>query len=587
MSGALDKVALALAAEPQVVAAAVALLLIATFGYLVWFRRHMANAYRALESFKKLIDEGPKDWPHVQQRLREQSSSHRGLLSAWQQTEERVVLLPGKSASAPFFFGAPRDLWAPQRLVGPHLNLHLAEAVPNLLVGAGLLLTFFFLSLALLEATSALVAQNQGQTDLLAATRNLLAAAGGKFLTSLAGLLASIIWTVLSRRRMTALARAGDEVVDALLRVVPANGAEASVRRQLELTQAELESARNREEIVEAQQAISEELLNEAREQSGSLKRFETDLAVTIGKAVTDAFSPQMQAMTERLVGAIEGLSNRLGSMNEQALERMLQEFSSSLKASSAEEMESFRGSLGALAGRLDEAAEAIEARGKGAADALGTAGEDIAARLGGLNQALEDNAKNLSDAAHSLKVAVNDFDVTLVQVTDAGGKGLNAFKTTLSEANTTIERMGEAADEWQHAVSTLDKAAGALTEGIDAAEEFSRAQRVVVDAVRQATPQAMDAVTRVTKVLESTNEAVVKATDEARKNLDATSAALGDTVARITEGIGEYSRQVTEVHRMMDNNFAKATGSFDKAVTGLEEAIEELSETLGTRAAA
>jgi hypothetical protein len=65
---------------------------------------------------------------------------------------------------------------------------------------------------------------------------------------------------------------------------------------------------------------------------------------------------------------------------------------------------------------------------------------------------------------------------------------------------------------------------------------------------------------------------------------MQSTSAALGSTVASITEGISEYSGQVAALHQSMDAELAKAVGSLERGTTSLEEAIEELNETLSSR---
>ena len=77
-------------------------------------------------------------------------------------------------------------------------------------------------------------------------------------------------------------------------------------------------------------------------EQTGVLKRFETDLAMSIGKAVSSGFSPQMEQMTSRLEKAIADLSDRMSSMNEDALRTMMQDFSQAISANTADEMKQF-----------------------------------------------------------------------------------------------------------------------------------------------------------------------------------------------------------------------------------------------------
>ena len=146
---------------------------------------------QALVRLARSLDGGVAEgWVTAKDHARAAAKTHAHVAAAWHETEERVIPLPHGQGTLFVMFGAPRDLWSANRLLSRSMNLPLAEAVPNLLVGVGLLFTFFFLTLALTEATSALLPSKDGvaAADLTSATRGLLSAAGAKFLTSLTGL---------------------------------------------------------------------------------------------------------------------------------------------------------------------------------------------------------------------------------------------------------------------------------------------------------------------------------------------------------------------------------------------------------------
>ena len=137
------------------------------------------------------------------------STRHEVLRAPWRETEARAMMLPHGSSHVPVMIGLANDAWMPNRLLRAKMNVAAFEAMPSLLVGIGLLFTFFFLSLARSQATIALTGEAQGQAQIMKATQDLLGTAGAKFTTSLAGLLASIIWTVFAKNRMATLSRAG------------------------------------------------------------------------------------------------------------------------------------------------------------------------------------------------------------------------------------------------------------------------------------------------------------------------------------------------------------------------------------------
>lgn len=570
-----------------------AIALCALLGYLTWFRPAAARLQTQLQSLARALEAGAHEgWATAKEQARSAVKGKAHLAAAWHETEERVIPLPHGQRTLFVMFGAPRDLWSGSRLLARSMNLPLAEAVPNLLVGVGLLFTFFFLTLALTEATAALgTSQGGTATNLTDATRGLLSAAGAKFLTSLTGLLASIVWTICFRRRMARLNSAAEAVLDQIRRIVPSGGGEMAMFAQLqtsrELHQAAIGHTEVSKEVSEKtgrQVELSEELLNESREQTGTFKRFETDLAVSLAGAITTAFSPQMEAMTSKLTAAIDGLSLKIGTMNQEALQHMMDDFAAMLKKSTDTEMAQLRETLTTLADRLTGAGSAIgEGAGK-AAEKLDKAGTDLLTRVEQVSANLASGATNLEGATQGVKEAMNDLDVTIREAAELGKQGSTFVRGALGDAEQVFGRLKSAAEELNSAGASLERVGGHLSEAVDSVEEMTREQRLVVNAVRDATPNAMASVQRVLDLLQQTVQATATMMNQTRDSMATTSKTLGTTVAEITAGISEYSKMVAELHRRMDQELAKAVGSLDKGVVSLEEAIEELGEVVSNR---
>lgn len=562
--------------------------------YLTWFRPAVVRLHGALKGLAKSLEAPSDGWPAIKGHAQVAAKRHFAVQKAWQETEGRVIPLPHGQRTLFVMFGAPRDLWSANRLLSRSINLPLAEAVPNLLVGVGLLFTFFFLTLALTEATSALVPQaGQQATDLTGATRGLLSAAGAKFMTSLAGLGASIVWAVFARRRMAILHAAVEEVLDRISHIVSPHGGEMAMYAQLQLGRDLQQSSANhveatKEGLGKAQDQIdlTQELLDEAREQSGTFKRFETDLAVSLAGAITSAFSPQMEAMTTRLIAAIDGLSDKIGTMNQKALQQMMHDFGGMLKKETESEMTQLRATLETLAGRLTDAGNAIGDGAGNAADRLDKAGADLLARVEQVSDNLANGAKNLEGATQGVKEAMNDLDVTISQATQVGRQGSAFVQGALETADAVFGRLKLASEEINAAGTALERVSGQLVDAVDGVEEMTKEQRAVVNAVKDATPQAMASVQRVLDLLQETVDATATAMLQTKDSMASTSKTLGSTVAQITEGISEYSNMVAALHRAMDEQLAKAVGSLDKAVTSLDDNIEDLTEVLDSRLA-
>ncbi|MFC3147243.1 hypothetical protein [Piscinibacterium candidicorallinum] len=541
-----------------VIIAAAFIVAVSVHRYWQWFRPAALDTQAALERLAAALQDSPAhEWHRTAQQARDACGSQSAVKQAWAETEERVFALEQGERRLHVMLSSPRDIWQADRLLGRSINVQLAEAAPNLLVGVGLLFTFFFLTLALTQATAALLPApgSAAGADLTGATRGLLSAAGAKFLTSLTGLFASICWTIAQRNRMSRLQAAADAVVNTLAQRVPVGGTEMALFSQLSFGRA---TETNTRQTVE----LAEELLEESREQTGTFKRFETDLAVTLANAITKSFSPQMERMTEQLVGAVNGLAGRLGAMNEDALKKMMEEFSILIRDGMKADMENFKKTLAELA-------EVLSASGK----SIGEAPKEIVETLQNLNTALQ-----------TLKETMNDLDLTLDNAANVARSGAETFDKSLSTADDFIARLRQSTQGIETAAGALERTSGTLDEVAGSVEELAREQREVVGAVRDATPQALQSIQQVIALLERTVSETATLMVQARDAMTTTARTLATTVSEVTTGVTEYSGEVAELHRKMDEALARAVGSLDKGVTGLEEAIEELGEVLSSR---
>lgn len=536
------------------------ILVIAAWAYGFWYRPAVRDMTAGVQRINAALMQEPRAWGEVGERVRPMLKNHPSLASSWMETDERVIHLPVGGDSKPVMFGSPKDLWNPSSLLARRLNLGLAEAVPNILVGVGLFFTFVFLSWALVDTTAALTQTGSSAKDTERAISELLEVAGGKFLTSLAGLLASIVWTFMSKRALNELNRACDLLLEAFGKVVPANGAEMLMRQQLEAATDNL--------------GLAGELLNESREQTGTFKRFETDLAVTLAGAITKSFSPQMEAMTAKLVAAIDGLSEKLGTMNQEALKKMLEDFAGMLKQATDSEMAQLRQTLSELAGKLEGAGDKLGEGANGAATAINEAGAQLVTRVQEISQNLATGASNLETAAGSIKLAMNDLEVTIHDADEIGKRGAAFVNEALEKAGQTIQSLDSISGGLGEAATALQSVGGKISEVVDNVEELSREQRAVVSAVKEVAPSAQAAVERVASVLEAAGR-------ESKESIEVTAATLNRTVASITEGVTSYTNQIADLHRKMDGSLAKAVGNFDKGVNELSETVEELTEVM------
>jgi hypothetical protein len=173
----------------------------------IWvdFRRRLQPVLEGLEDALRVIEEAPSAsalhdrFSSINQRL----ASNPVIGEAWRAFVGTLVPVPGQDG----VLGAtrrPREDLNESILTSAGVNLRFYTAVPNYLVGLGLLFTFAGLVAALYFASGGVAAASIQEAQ--ASLRHLLAAATFKFVTSIAGLGASIVY---SSREKTQLYRLG------------------------------------------------------------------------------------------------------------------------------------------------------------------------------------------------------------------------------------------------------------------------------------------------------------------------------------------------------------------------------------------
>ena len=179
----------------------------------IWldFRRRLRPVLEGLEEALRVVEEAPSAgslhdrFSSIDQRL----EANPVIGQAWRAFVRTLVPVPGQDGVLGATRRAREDL-NEGILTSAGVNLRFYTAVPNYLVGLGLLFTFMGLVAALYFASAGVAAPSIQEAQ--AALRELLAAATFKFVTSIAGLGASIVY---SSREKTQLYRLGQRL-DAL-----------------------------------------------------------------------------------------------------------------------------------------------------------------------------------------------------------------------------------------------------------------------------------------------------------------------------------------------------------------------------------
>ena len=456
------------------------------------------------------------------------------------ETKENLIEIEGDIDIEQYSLKNYSDIWTVRGALTGKLNLSLFETMPNILIGAGLMFTFIFLAWALADAGGAMGGVNTQAKD--AAMKSLIANAGGKFTSSIVGLFCSLTWNWRAKVSLEKLQTNISELHASLRRIAPDTAAQAIIKRQ---------------------HSIFKEMLNESREQVGQLKRFETDIAVAIAKAIGNEINPSFKALGADLVEAIKQLTDRIGNMNEDALEKMIAQFIEEFRGTSSAEMQQFKTALTQLAENLNKAGKTI-------GEDIGTAGTTFGAAAGNLENAIvkaqetvEYLDTSLQKAGDVVSVGADRFE----EVSDKLVVNIRLVETVLGTTDAFIEKMGKLVESLNNISDSLD--------------DSIASQKLISTEFRDAIPKVTKALSDAVLEISLSSEAAAGSLNTIREELENTKTSLGETVKTISTGVDDYTTKVTNLHLILDDKIGDAVSKIGSAVIDMTDAIEELADAL------
>lgn len=459
--------------------------------------------------------------------------------NALREIQSGLFEIPGDLGVKTYSLRFYQDILTPRVLLAKKVNLALYEAAPNILIGVGLLFTFGFLAIALADVMPAL-GPSAAPENIRSAISGLLQNASGKFLTSIAGMSCSLLWSYASKRNLENLEDEIEALCSAMQMHVEDTGSEAAISAQI---------------------ALLSEILNENREQVGQLKRFETDFAVAIGKALGSQMQPALERLAATISDALRALTEKVGTMNEEALRKMLSDFKNAITEHSGEEMEAFKRTLIEISEQIKTAAQKLEGAGGEAGAAIKAGGKELTDALTGGAGDLRQAAGLLEQAMVTAKATVNDMDATLEKALEQGKSGFEKLQAILLQLSSTAADVGTFVNTIQNVSADFKDSANAVS------DTTSNLEKVVVE--------QSNIVSSVSNTANTLGVALTSANQEFRTSAQA----MTDTTKEMTAGVEAYSQQLVTLHANLDENLAKAIGSLNSTVSELIDGLDDFLE--------
>ena len=454
------------------------------------------------------------------------------------ETRDNLVEIEGDLGPEFYSLRNYSDIWTARGVLTGRMNLSLFETMPNILIGAGLMFTFIFLSLALTDAGRAM--DVNAQRD--AAMKSLIANAGGKFITSIIGLFCSLSWNWRAKVKIDELQGSMFELHAAFRKIAPDTAAQAIVKRQ---------------------HSIFKEMLSESREQVGQLKRFETDIAVAIAKAIGNELHPSFKSLGTELVDAIKELTNRIGNMNEDALQKMIAQFIEEFRGTSSSEMQEFKSVLGQLAKNLE------------------TAGAKIGADLGNAGTSFGSAAGNLESAITKTQETVELLDSSLQRAGTVVSEGSDRFEIVSDKLFTNLRAVDGILDGVDAFIEKIQKNIGTINNIADSLDDTVESQKAITLEFRDAIPKMSKALSDAVLEISQSSRAAAEALTAIRTELENTKGSIDKTVVSLSTGVDQYTEKVKTLHLILDEKIGEAISKIGSAVMDLTDTMDDFVEAL------
>ena len=595
--------------QPSVIFSYVGLLLLVFFWNAARFSlqarsvtRGLAHGNTALSSIAN-EEAFAQAFPEVDERLQEN-----GLLrEAWGEFKETLIF-PESSGDVIRNSRDAGDHFTTTSIIERDLNIRYYNSVPNILTGLGILGTFVGLAGGIAVAQASLGAGDL--EEIQRALSGLLGGAALAFVTSIAGIFLSLLFLGYERRRLSGLQRRLASFVrsldNGLRRVTP--------------------------------EAVLTSQLGQLREQTGQLKRFNTDLAFSIAEALDSKIGERLSPALDRLINAVHELREQQDASNEESIRQLVEEFRKSMGRATGAEFENISRTLNQLDQALSRSVEQMSRREAALDEKLDALVSSLRASLNTGSQHLEDGIRRGMDQfLEGIRAAVGELQASssaereraaaqleegLARVLEGMERGAHGsaqslraaadgvsqefrgaaaeMSRELTEASESIGvqvgKLKDHVDGVQTLASTVKGASGELSEAMRGSaqliERFGSLEAVLREAAariadggrasEEAVQELQASVRRVEQVLTelgAAQERTSEAWQDYRKRFEGLDDSLKAVFQEIDGGVERYTRTVGEFNREMDHNLSKAVESLGGAVNELHELVEELGD--------
>jgi methyl-accepting chemotaxis protein len=543
------------------------IILIALYSY--WnFRRVLAPITREIKASIERISETERKkeaFPEDYYDFKEWMEETEYLKDSWREFEE-TLLIPGED------FDDGRQVILHTQLTSVHfnqknilwhkVNMRFYNALPNMLTGLGIIGTFIGLAVSIYIAAPGL---NSGNIDdAKEALNHLLSGASLAFITSIAGLVSSLLFSYFEKRKVHKFVRSCQHLI-------------SEIDARVEYFSAE---------------RLASKSLNESQKQSLALETFANDLAVSLGQVIE-------QQVSRPIVTAINELKEEQKSANDETLEKLISEFSNSITGAAGEEMKAFASTMDSLSTNLEQQMNAMmenqkqmqeasqqavvnmgEAMAEGSKQITEEINVAVSSLAEGISRSLEAVSNQLNNAAEALSEklgeSISGFDVVLTRIQDVTDKYEKISENTTSlhsELNFSIDKARET-------VSLAGEVNDAFNESIGELTGFTENMSESSANIKDSSSEMLNLVEQIT----TTQESIKSHWDSYNERFESVDVSLSNSLVVLKDGLDGYASSTNEYVLGLDKHAAQVVQDLASAVQEVNDSMELINETLETQ---
>lgn len=454
-----------------------------------------------------------------------------------------------------------------ESLIEPNLNLRFFSAVPNFLTGAGILGTFIGLVSGIYLASKGL--DDPDIQVVKGSLQSLLNGASFAFLTSIAGLVSSILFSAAEKRSLhrlgVELSNWNEHLSKLLGRINP--------------------------------EMLFRSLSEETTRQTLAIERFSTEIAVSLADSLRDRLATSFGPAVDRIVQATETMAGNQVTAQEEMLRSLVVEFKQALSGAAGDEMAGLQRAFGELAQGLNGALAGLQMGQEQLMTATTRLTNELSAAVG---KSLESFGEESTRITRALVTQLDEASASVAMTLRSSSDSASSHLTR------TMERVAQAIEAMEHLVersgmlvrTTGDASTGmqALVKDLSALQSQFASSAQLILAAHQQLARSADQVARASEQLVSSATVIGASSESVQRSLEASAdawskhevrfAGLDASLAQVFEQLEKsqaaHMQSVAQFVQGFDEHSAKALQSLSGVAKELLDAIEELSEARG-----